>query len=79
MAELKLGATNLTDLPADISICPFYRSTGRRHGAAMGITLKAIDNDLTVQVMNVDTDNCSAQILTGEELAEEGTRMEEVR
>ena len=50
---------------------------GSRHGTAMGITLKAIDADVTVRVMNVATDKCSARILSGAELAEDGMRLEE--
>ena len=56
-----------------------FLDVGRRHGTTMGLTLKAVGSDLTARVMNVDVDKCSARILTGEALAEEGMRLEEVK
>lgn len=52
---------------------------GRRHGAAIGLTLKCVDTDLTVQVMNVDSDKCSAQVIAGETPIEVGMRLEETQ
>ncbi len=52
---------------------------GSRHGTAVGVTLKAVDSDLTAQIMNVDVDKCSARIMAGEAPAAEGMRLEEVK
>lgn len=60
----KLGSTLILDI-------------GRRHGTAMGTTLKAVDGDVTARIMNVDVDKSSARILTGIEMADKGMRLEE--
>lgn len=55
-----------------------FLDIGRRRGAVMGAVLKALENDLSAKVINVDSDKCVAEILSGIDVVEIGLRLEEV-